>query len=81
MEAHHINPQTGEDEFAYAEAPGGVSAGPGTVVRERRGQAMPAKAVDANDPSSWGKVSRNAPCPCGSGKKFKYCHGQEAATA
>jgi preprotein translocase subunit SecA len=24
----------------------------------------------------WGKVPRNAPCPCGSGKKFKQCHGQ-----
>ncbi|MGL5447975.1 MAG: preprotein translocase subunit SecA, partial [Rhabdaerophilum sp.] len=31
---------------------------------------------DPNDPSSWGKVGRNEPCPCGSGKKFKHCHGQ-----
>ena len=29
----------------------------------------------ATDPSTWGKVSRNDPCPCGSGKKFKHCHG------
>jgi preprotein translocase subunit SecA len=28
-----------------------------------------------SDPASWGKVSRNEPCPCGSGKKFKHCHG------
>lgn len=28
------------------------------------------------DPSSWGKVGRNEPCPCGSGKKYKHCHGQ-----
>jgi len=27
------------------------------------------------DPASWGRVSRNAPCPCGSGKKYKHCHG------
>ncbi len=27
------------------------------------------------DPSSWGNVGRNEPCPCGSGKKFKQCHG------
>ncbi|MBS0220563.1 MAG: preprotein translocase subunit SecA [Proteobacteria bacterium] len=33
-------------------------------------------AVDPNNPSTWGKVSRNAPCPCGSGKKFKHCHGR-----
>lgn len=30
---------------------------------------------DASDPSSWGKVSRNELCPCGSGKKYKHCHG------
>ncbi|WP_032138825.1 preprotein translocase subunit SecA [Rickettsia tamurae] len=27
------------------------------------------------DPTSWGRVSRNELCPCGSGKKYKYCHG------
>jgi preprotein translocase subunit SecA len=28
------------------------------------------------DPESWrGVVSRNAPCPCGSGRKYKHCHG------
>lgn len=30
---------------------------------------------DARDPSSWGNVGRNESCPCGSGKKFKHCHG------
>lgn len=30
---------------------------------------------DPNDPNSWGRISRNEPCPCGSGKKYKYCHG------
>ena len=29
----------------------------------------------AGDPSTWGKVARNAACPCGSGRKFKHCHG------
>jgi preprotein translocase subunit SecA len=32
--------------------------------------------VDKNDPETWGKVARNALCPCGSGKKFKQCHGK-----
>jgi isocitrate lyase len=36
----------------------------------------PARA--ANDPSSWGKVGRNDPCPCGSGRKYKQCHGRAA---
>ena len=30
---------------------------------------------DPNDTSTWGEVPRNAPCPCGSGEKFKHCHG------
>ena len=32
--------------------------------------------IDPEDPSTWGKVGRNAPCPCGSGKKYKHCHGR-----
>ena len=31
---------------------------------------------DPKDPNTWGKVARNDPCPCGSGKKYKHCHGQ-----
>ncbi len=31
-----------------------------------------------NDPATWGKTQRNAPCPCGSGKKYKHCHGNAA---
>ncbi|SLN30444.1 preprotein translocase subunit SecA [Roseovarius albus] len=31
-----------------------------------------------DDPSTWGNPSRNDPCPCGSGKKFKHCHGRLA---
>jgi len=37
---------------------------------------------DRHNPATWGKVSRNAPCPCGSGKKYKHCHGDvQAASA
>ncbi|HEY0420432.1 MAG TPA: preprotein translocase subunit SecA [Acetobacteraceae bacterium] len=32
--------------------------------------------VDANDPATWRNSPRNAPCPCGSGKKYKHCHGR-----
>ena len=32
--------------------------------------------INPNDSTSWGKVPRNAPCPCGSGKKHKHCHGK-----
>jgi ectoine hydroxylase-related dioxygenase (phytanoyl-CoA dioxygenase family) len=37
---------------------------------------QPIAQPSAKDPSSWGKVGRNDPCPCGSGRKFKQCHGQ-----
>ncbi len=33
-------------------------------------------AVDPHNPATWGKVARNDLCPCGSGKKYKHCHGQ-----
>ena len=33
-------------------------------------------AVDSNDPGTWAATPRNAPCPCGSGRKFKHCHGR-----
>jgi len=49
-------------------------SGGGGVATLQRPRVNP--KVDPNDPSTWGKVSRNAPCPCGSGKKFKHCHGR-----
>ncbi len=41
-------------------------------------RALPRVAPESrnpNDPATWGRVARNEPCPCGSGKKFKHCHG------
>jgi len=35
--------------------------------------------VDPADPSTWSRTARNAPCPCGSGRKFKQCHGRLGA--
>ncbi|VAV94890.1 Protein translocase subunit SecA [hydrothermal vent metagenome] len=35
-----------------------------------------AAALDPNDPKTWGNISRNSPCPCGSGDKYKHCHGK-----
>jgi preprotein translocase subunit SecA len=80
MEAHKIDPTTGEDEMALA------LAGAETLARHGIGGAAPALARNAQpaparnpqDPTSWGKVGRNEPCPCGSGKKFKHCHGRYA---
>jgi len=74
MEAHHIDPTTGEDEFAL-ETAGGSGNGRGAAKPARSRKAVAATAVNPADPSSWGKVQRNALCPCGSGKKYKHCHG------
>jgi preprotein translocase subunit SecA len=53
-------------------APAGAMAFAGAAPATAEAGANPA------DPASWGKVGRNAPCPCGSGKKYKHCHGRLA---
>jgi hypothetical protein len=45
-------------------------------IGRNAGAGGPARGAD--DPSSWGKVGRNDPCPCGSGRKYKQCHGRAA---
>ncbi len=82
MQAHKIDPATGEDEMALALAGGETLARHGIVRALAAGDggaaAGLAQAVERNpkDPTSWGKVGRNEACPCGSGKKFKHCHGR-----
>jgi preprotein translocase subunit SecA len=71
MEAHKLDPSTGEDEMALA------AAGAETLARAGI-TAGDAPKRDPGNPASWGKVGRNEACPCGSGKKFKHCHGRYA---
>ena len=74
MEAHKLDPSTGEDEMALAMAGGETLARAGIT-----GSAAAAAARrDPGNPTSWGKVGRNENCPCGSGKKYKHCHGRYA---
>ncbi|SFJ45884.1 preprotein translocase subunit SecA [Aerobium aerolatum] len=63
MRGQHIDATTGEDDFNE----GGVALADNRVV--------PAEERDPENPSTWGRVGRNEACPCGSGKKFKHCHG------
>jgi preprotein translocase subunit SecA len=49
--------------------PAGTRAGNVQPFPEKR-------AFNQDDPATWGSIQRNAPCPCGSGKKYKHCHGQ-----
>ncbi len=61
----------GEDEFSTNELGHITTRLPPITV------AAAASSEDVtDDPASWeGNVSRNAPCPCGSGEKYKHCHG------
>ena len=69
----HIDPLTGEDDSWGGEGT------PGLVTTRVPMLQMAAPQPDedlGDDPASWeGRVSRNAPCPCGSGRKYKHCHG------
>ncbi len=73
MQFQHLDPATGENEYPFGAvnepiAVGLTAAMSGVAVAER----------DPKNPATWGKVGRNESCPCGSGKKFKHCHGQVA---
>jgi preprotein translocase subunit SecA len=73
MRETHLDPVTGENEMEMADAGPRSrfgSAGVATMSGKKR-----ARGVDARDPATWGSVPRNAPCPCGSGQKYKHCHG------
>ncbi|MBV9834600.1 MAG: SEC-C domain-containing protein, partial [Alphaproteobacteria bacterium] len=88
MQAMHESPAMAGADALYADAssgmlpPGGLDPDP--VTDNMAGRAQPVRnarastRVDPNDPGTWGKVSRNAVCPCGSGKKYKHCHGRFA---
>jgi preprotein translocase subunit SecA len=75
LQASHVDPLTGENEMADAPR---TDARPRRVGTRAAGGAAAVAEMDRNDPSTWGKIPRNAPCPCGSGKKYKHCHGQLA---
>ena len=52
------------------------AAQPATPSEQPTGEAR--EGFDENDPATWGNPGRNEACPCGSGKKFKHCHGRIA---
>jgi len=80
MHAHHIDPFSGLDELALADAAIAAEArGPVPAAPDRRPPLQTRRSttdLDPSDPATWGRVARNAPCPCGSGKKYKHCHGK-----
>ena len=59
----HLDPLTGENAAVAGAIPDGLSP--------QQRQALPISSL----PEEWERTNRNSPCPCGSGKKFKQCHG------
>ncbi len=57
---------------------GSIGASGTTPAKQVDVDGNPIPYVDEETIASWGKVGRNAPCPCGSGLKFKHCHGRFA---
>ncbi|TIP22725.1 MAG: preprotein translocase subunit SecA [Mesorhizobium sp.] len=67
MFGSHLDGTTGEDDFD--------SGGTGLLVRQETHATVAPENRDPQNPATWGKVGRNEACPCGSGKKYKHCHG------
>ncbi|TIP89428.1 MAG: preprotein translocase subunit SecA [Mesorhizobium sp.] len=65
MFGRHLDGTTGEDDFGET----------GLLVRQETSAIVAPENRDPKNPATWGKVGRNEACPCGSGKKYKHCHG------
>jgi preprotein translocase subunit SecA len=72
--------QMREQQAAAAAAAGGAAVAATASSAAVAGSETKANAAREgfveDDPSTWGNPSRNDPCPCGSGEKFKHCHGK-----
>jgi preprotein translocase subunit SecA len=80
----HIDPTSGENDAVSdftGTMPRALGPAPSLAAFAAAGAAAGADVIEADpalkpiDPKLLVGVSRNAPCPCGSGKKFKHCHG------
>ena len=64
---HHIDPFSGDDDTVD------VDAGTGAILSRLPPMQIPQQDMPGGDVTA--PASRNAPCPCGSGRKYKHCHG------
>jgi preprotein translocase subunit SecA len=71
---HHIDPLSGDDDSADFDASGALLSSLPPLHAPRPG--LPHETADGE--TIVAPTSRNAPCPCGSGLKYKHCHGQAA---
>ena len=81
MQFQHLDPHTGLNEAGFGDISEPIGGG-GFSSAEVSMVAAPLFADvaerDPKDPKTWGKIGRNEACPCGSGKKYKHCHGMLA---
>jgi preprotein translocase subunit SecA len=78
MEMSHPNPEGligGGQQTALNELNARLATADFSARGLADGEAATAQQRDPANPGTWGKVGRNEPCPCGSGKKYKHCHG------
>ena len=68
--------QIRQQQMAAAQAAAAAAVASAPAASAEAGEAR--EGFDENDPTTWGNPGRNDLCPCGSGKKFKHCHGRLA---
>lgn len=78
LRAQDNRPQNMREIHETPESLVGKSSESNNYEQERKAEPFQYSRAefDPKDPSTWGKVARNDPCPCGSGKKYKHCHGK-----
>jgi preprotein translocase subunit SecA len=64
------DPAFGGDAYSYGDEDGDLAQ----IAQVTSRQA--ADTLDPDNPATWGRVARNAACPCNSGQKYKHCHGK-----
>ena len=77
----HIDPLTGDDNSNDGDGSAEREDLFGSLAGSPRAAASPGGAARADNPFAGMEISRNAPCPCGSGSKYKHCHGSVGAQA
>ena len=75
MQFQHLDPLTGSNEAELGVITEPINAAFSAATSAFEDGPIESEPRDASDPKTWGRIGRNEPCPCGSGKKFKHCHG------
>jgi len=77
----HLDPDTGVNESPFGSIAEPIDAGGFSAIEVNAADHAGSVDVaerDPQDPKTWGRIGRNEACPCGSGKKYKHCHGMFA---